>query len=42
MRLTDWGGEAEFQGTYSTRYCCTWPVAGSQRTLRLLGEGLNT
>lgn len=40
--LTDSEGLVPSTGVYTTRYCCTGPGAGSQRTSRLLGVGLYT
>lgn len=40
--LTDPAGLVPPTGVYTTRYCCTGPRAGSQRTSRVLGVGLYT
>lgn len=40
--LTDSEGLVPASGEYTTRYCCTGPGAGSQRTSRLFGVGLYT
>lgn len=40
--LTDSEGLVPATGEYMTRYCCTGPGAGSQRTSRLFGVGLYT
>lgn len=41
-QLTDSEGLVPSTGVYTTRYCCTGPGAGSQRTSRLFGVGLYT